>query len=374
VLIYGQLTGSAVSGQRIRLYHHIDGGRRGFQYVTSVRTNASGLYAIVRADGVVQTDREWFVVGPHGVSSRIVFERVTALVSVNASTGSATTGQPVFFTGNVSPTHRFERVLLQEQNSSGDDWRTLSSGLLGPGSSYTVKYSWATPGEHDVRIVLPGDLRNIRSESDAVPVTIQQRQVSGFTINTSTPITPYAQSVTISGGITPAPNAQPATVQLWARPAQGGVFTMIDTTPVGPAGTYSFSEQPLVNTVYEARTTFGAVQASALLWQGVRGSISLSASSTTAAVGQPIAFTGGVIPNKAGELAFLQRLGQDGEWHDVEARFVRSDSTFQFGWTFGQPGTSEFRARIYSDGRNVGAASTPPVTITVSGLSQPHAS
>jgi hypothetical protein len=216
--------------------------------------------------------------------------------------------------------------------------------------------------------MLPADLRNIRSASDGVPVTIQQAQVTGFTINSSAPVTPYGQSVTISGVISPGPTAQPATVQLWARPVGGGPFQVVDQTTVAADGGYSFTQTPLVNTVYQARTAFGAVRASAPLWQGVRDLVSLTPSSTTASVGERITFTGMVLPDKAGQPIYLQRQLPNGDWQPVEATYVRHDSSFEFAWRFGKPGTYAFRARIYSGGHNVGAASTPPVTITVSGL------
>ncbi len=93
----------------------------------------------------------------------------------------------------------------------------------------------------------------------------------------------------------------------------------------------------------------------------------MQADSATSTVGGKVTFTGSVTPDKAGHLVYLQRLGSDGDWHTVEVRVVRPSSTFQFGWTFGKVGTDEFRARIFSDPRNVGGASDP-VTITVSGV------
>jgi hypothetical protein len=77
-----------------------------------------------------------------------------------------------------------------------------------------------------------------------------------------------------------------------------------------------------------------------------------------------VTFSGTVTPDKAGRRIYLQRLGKDNDWHSVEVRTVKPDSTYQFSWTFGATGSKEFRARIFSDKRNVGAAS-PPVTITV---------
>ena len=91
----------------------------------------------------------------------------------------------------------------------------------------------------------------------------------------------------------------------------------------------------------------------------------MTPSSTTSEIGGSVTFTGTVLPDKAGHVIYLQRLGADGNWHSEEVRNVTNASTFQFGWTFGKSGTYEFRARIYGDRGNVGGASAP-VTIQVS--------
>jgi hypothetical protein len=366
VLIYGRLQGLNSGGQRILLYRHL-GGQPGYVPVGATTTFPNGYYEFTRAAGIVYTNRDWFVLGPNGSRSRVVHEQVTALVSLNASTNTAVTGRRVVLTGHVTPSHAFQPVLLQQQVGSSDDWRTLRSALLGPGSNYAVAYSWRTPGERDIRVVLPADARNIRSPSDAVQLTVQQKQVTGFTINTSKPIQSYGQSVMISGVITPGPTAQPAFVQLWGRPATGGAFQFLGQNPLGSTGAYSFTVTPTVNTVYRAVSTFGAHRTSAALWQGVHDVLMLTPSSSTSTVGGMVTFTGTVVPDKTHHVVYLQRLGPDRDWHSVEARFVGFDSTYHFAWPFGKAGTFKFRARIHSDGRNVGSAS-PPVTITVSGL------
>jgi hypothetical protein len=366
VLIYGRLQGPNAGGQTIRLYAHVP-GRPDFSPVGTTTTFPDGFYEFTRAAGVVYTNRDWFARGPNGSHSRTVHEHVAALVTLNESTSVEVTGQRVLFTGHVTPNHRFQRVLLQQQAGSSDEWRTLRSALLGPGSNYAVAYSWRTPGERDLRVVLPEDARNIRSTSDAVQLTVQQRQVTGFTINSSNPIQAFGQPVTISGVLTPGPTVQPAFVQLWARPATGRPFQFVGQNPVGPSGAYGFTVTPAVNTIYQARTSFGPHRSSAILWQGVHDLLTLTPSSSASTVGGQVTFTGMVVPDKTGHVVYLQRLGPDGDWHSVEARFVRARSMFRFSWVFGKAGTFKFRARIYSDGRNVGWAS-PPVTITVSGL------
>jgi hypothetical protein len=78
-----------------------------------------------------------------------------------------------------------------------------------------------------------------------------------------------------------------------------------------------------------------------------------------------VTFTGTVLPDKAGHIIYLQKLGNDGDFHTVEIGIVRSDSTFQFNWTMGSPDAYTFRVRIPTDEDNIGSAS-PPVSVTAS--------
>ncbi len=174
------------------------------------------------------TNRSWFVreSGIHGVHSRTVYERVSALVSLAASTTSQVTGQPIVFTGHVTPNHAFERVALQEQRGSSDDWRTLKTGFIGRGSNYAISYRWRIAGDHDVRVVFPGDGRNIKGASDPVTVTIQQKQISGFTINSSSPIINEGSGVNLTGVVSNAPEYSGGAVLPHTGPRQvdpGGV-------------------------------------------------------------------------------------------------------------------------------------------------------
>ena len=224
---------------------------------------------------------------------------------------------------------------------------------------------WRVPGSHDVRALFPADARNVRSSSNPVTVTIQQKQVAGFTINTSAPIIAYGQSATISGVLSGS-STTGTPVTLWARNAYQSAFTPIADTTTGAGGSYTFPAQaPSNNTLYQVRTTLAPHRHTAVLFEGVQDVVGMTPSSTTSTVGGSVTFTGTVLPDKAGDPIYLQRLGADGNWHNVEIRTVTSGSTFQFGWRFGKAGSYEFRARIYSDRANVGGASTP-VTISVS--------
>jgi plastocyanin len=370
VLIYGRLLRADSGGQTITLYHHVYGGNPGYQPIGTTQTDGAGYYEFAREENVVDTNRNWFVRGPDGSHSRTVHERVIPLVSISPSSTSTDTSHAIVFTGHVTPNHPLERVFLQQQNGSGDDWRTLRSGRLDAASDYSIAYRWRVPGAHDVRVVFPGDYRNVRGVSDPVTVTIQQAQVPSFTINTSDPIVASGGSATISGVLdqpgtsTPEPST---IVQLWGRTADQRHFAVLADTPTGTDGSYSFTQSGLTrNTVYYVATMrlpHTPRRHTALLFEGVRDMVTMQPSTSTPSVGQTVTFTGTVLPDKAGHVIYLQKQGKNGDWHTVEIGFVRNDATFQFGWTVGSPGTHTFRARITSDEHNVGSAS-PPVSIT----------
>jgi hypothetical protein len=365
VVIHGRLLGPDSGGQTIRLYHHLDGSGQGFTFVGTTTTEPSGYYEFLRNEHIVYTNREWFVRGPDGAHSRTVRELVQALVGINTPSSTADTAHPVVVTGHVTPNHAFERVFLQKQDGASDDWSTVASGLIGPGSNYIISHRFRIPNAYNLRVLFRGDGRNIRSYSDTVNVVVQQAQVPGFTITSSSPIVSEGGSTTISGVLdqpgttTPEPNT---VVQLWGRTPDQPFLVLADTT-TGQDGSYSFNRSQLAqNTVYYVATMrlpHSPRRHTARLFEGVRDVVTMQSNTSSAATGQTVAFTGTVLPDKAGHVIYLQKLGKDGDFHTVEIGFVRNDSTFQFKWTLGSPGTDTFRARITGDEDNIGGSSAP---------------
>src|SRR5436190_5259370 len=109
--------GRAPAGAKVVLWHRINPAPR-FTPIQRTTATSAGRYEFARADGVVTTNRNWFVV-VDGRRSRIVHERVFALVTINGPTNTdLVTGLPVTFYRQVSPPHAGPRVLLQRQNAS----------------------------------------------------------------------------------------------------------------------------------------------------------------------------------------------------------------------------------------------------------------
>jgi hypothetical protein len=316
------------------------------------------------------TNRSWFVRGPVVTHSMTVHERVAALVSIATSPNPAVgfTRHPITFSGHVTPDHAGSVVLLQAQRGSSDDWHTLERGVVGPGSNYQISFAWRTPGAREVRVLFPGDRRNTAGASDPVPVVIQQAEVPDFTIDSTDPIVTGGTPVTISGTLYQAgtTTGEPNTsVSLFAHVPGAGPFTELSTATTDANGGYQFAGlESATNELYQVRTTFAPHRHTAALFQGVQDVLTMTPSSPISTVGGHVTFSGTVSPDKAGHVIYLQKLGQDDDWHTIEVSFVSNASTFQFGWTFGTAGTKEFRARITGDPANVGGAS-PPVAIAV---------
>ena len=381
VLIYGQLNTAPVGNQTIVLYHHISGSHEGYTQIGSTTTNATGFYEFTRAEGVVLTNRSWFVRegGIHGVHSRTVYERVAAQVSLAANVTTADTNHPVLFTGHVTPDHPFGRVLLQEQDGlTGNDWVTLKSARLGAGSNFAIPYRWRRPGVRAVRVLFRGDDRDIAGASDPVTVSIQQTQVADFTINASpADVIPVGASVTISGVLDQAGSTTPepsTLVTLWGHTASQPYHVVAGPTPTATDGSYSFSVAGALaqshNAVYQVRTELPPARTSAQLFEGVRDSVTISPSSNSSTVGGSVTFTGSVVPIKVGHVIYLQKLGTDNDWHNVEVGVINASSDYSFTWTFGTTGSKQFRVRVPGGPENVGAVS-PTEAVTVTGLAPP---
>ncbi len=120
------------------------------------RTDAGGAYEFTRADGRVDTNRSWFVAA-RGAHSRVVNERVAALVSVNVTgpggvsepDGSVLQTGPGFtytFAGNVDPGRPGARVLLQRQGgNNGNNWATIGRGTLDANGNYSIAHVFVVP-------------------------------------------------------------------------------------------------------------------------------------------------------------------------------------------------------------------------------------
>ncbi|MFZ0089873.1 MAG: alkaline phosphatase family protein [Solirubrobacteraceae bacterium] len=167
VRLFGAVSG-APAGASVVLWHRLSGQRR-FHRVLGTVTGVAGIYSITRPAGLVNTNRRWYVTSPHR-RSRIIDQRVRAVVTLVASDTSPPTGARVTFTGHVTPNHAGSRILLQQ--AVGGRWRVIASPRVRRGSNYTIAHRFDRDGNQSLRAVLPGDGRNIRSSSPVVTIDV----------------------------------------------------------------------------------------------------------------------------------------------------------------------------------------------------------
>lgn len=369
VLIYGRLSGADSANKRIWLFHRINPAAR-FTPVSVTRTNASGFYEFVRADGIVNSNRNWFVLGPDNSHSRTIHEWVSAVVTLGANATTASTAQDVTLSGTIFPAHSHQRVLLQQQNStSGDGWQTIASGYTNDSSAFSIVHRFRSAGSYTLRAFFPNDPRNIASQSASITLTVQQQQSPSFTINGSAPVITNGQSVSISGTLYAAGSTstvQPnVPVTLYGRQATGP-FRALESGATGSSGNYSFTQIPLHNMVYRVQTGSGKPTKTANLYVGVQDVVSAALSSSTIAVGDAVKVTGTVTPDHSGHGLYLQEQNSAGQWVDVESGYLSPASTFAFTYTPGQTGTLNLRVQITGGPWNIGGVS-PAMALTVSG-------
>jgi len=374
VLIYGQLNEPHPGGQKIVLHRRISPAGK-FTVEQTTLTDATGFYEFVRAEGVVMSNRSWFVTspGPGHVPSRTVHELVAAALNLEASTTTGDTNHPLTFTGEIAPAsgHAGEQVFLQEQTGeTGGSWSTIGQGVIDASSHYSITHDFRQPGAFDLRTLFGGDVRNAKATSDPLTATIEQAENSTFTINASAPTIVAGSPVTVSG-VLYAPGSStvplPATsVTLWGH-ENGGAYAPITSTVTDATGRYSFTQLPSHNEVYQVRTTLAPPprRLTAQLFEGVADAVTISAGSASSEVGGTAAFTGTVTPDKAGHVIYLERLGDDAHFHIVKIGLVNPSSAYKFKLTFGTPGTKTFRVLVPGGEANVSGAS-PMVAIAVS--------
>jgi len=368
VLIYGRLLGRGSANQPIILWHRLNPDA-GFTIIGRTTTNSAGRYEFTRQNGIVETNRSWYVTGPALSHSQTVHEQVSAEVTLTPSATQATTRHPITFTGQVSPGHAGQTIELQAQRGDSNDWTTIKTARLDSSSSYSIPFAWRFPGPRNVRAVFAGDSRNTRGISALSTIVVEQTEVPGFTIASSNPIVPNQTPVSITGTLlTSSGGAAQAGVSVALYTSQPGQqdWSLSQTTTTGPDGSYTFTVQGSTNELYQARTVFAPVRDSAVVFQGVQDVVSITPSATAAVVGQQVTFSGNVSPGKPGDAVYLERLGKDGNWHIVESSTLSQASDYSIAWTFGTPGDKQVRVQVLGDAENVtGASAAVPITVTL---------
>jgi hypothetical protein len=164
VKITGVLAGG--KGQTVALLSH---ARRQppFTKVGETTTSSNGEYTFTLT---ALRSGPYKAMAP-GVSSRTLFEGVRYLLSASASAAASPAGQPVTFSGTVTPVHTGHVVYLERENLAGG-FHVADVGTVAADGTYSISHYMFGSGKQVYRIHVPGDPENMGTSSQTFPVQV----------------------------------------------------------------------------------------------------------------------------------------------------------------------------------------------------------
>jgi len=370
-VVFGQLTcppGTSVGGQTVTIFAHSARGS-GWAPAGTASTDPTGHFQFP-TPALTTNTQLYATLGELKSPHRAV--RVSPKVTLNGPPDGSqlfTGGGPLFnghgrrlgftnkvvFTGTVSPEDAGALVALQRESSVGnEEWHRIGLSRVGQGGTYSIRHTFAVPGDANIRVVVHARGINVPGASEPFSYEISQAQNPALTIESSADPIAYGQPVTISGKL----GGGGAQLTLLARTRLARGFSPVATTTSGDDGSYTFPVQtPQQSTFY--RVT-GAGKTSSRLYEGVRYGLTANASAGSVQAGSPVTFSGTVTPGHVGHPVYLQVQTPSGiAFHTVEIGQVTGASTYSVSHAFYAAGARKVRVKVPGDPENQGVASQP---------------
>jgi hypothetical protein len=166
----------------------------GYVPVGEVKTNGSDDYTFPAQVPLANT---YYRVEGAGKSSAVLYEAVKYVLTAGVSNTTVESGQPLTFSGTVTPGETGHVVYLERENAGGlGGFHVIEVGTVNSGGTYSIVHTFYGLGTDVVRIKIPGGPLNGTSDSQT------------FTI----PVTPAASPATIApeapGNSTSPPEGQ----------------------------------------------------------------------------------------------------------------------------------------------------------------------
>jgi hypothetical protein len=256
------------------------------------------------------------------------------------------------FSGTVDARFAGRRVALQSSYDPADgQWRTVAIGRVGEAGDYSLTHSFRTPGQTWVRAVVHTPRGNVAGISEVLPYDAVATQNPDLTIESSTPLAAFGQTVVIHG-LAAGPQQTVALLLL----APGGSSQTVAETSTGETGEYTFSLVGQRTGYYEARD---ATAGSIVLPVHVGFQITLGTPREAATAGRPVAIAGTIAPALPGEPIRLEQEYPSGAGFHPIATGTLEGSVFSLVHTFAAAGSYLLRVRALQGGGVESAASAP---------------
>ena len=166
VTISGVLAGGA--SQKVTLNGRTFGS--GLGKLQEVTTDGGGAYKFVVPTALQSTA---YRVDGGGIHSAVLFEGVKYALTVGVSASTVQAGQPLTFSGTVSPARAGKVVYLERQNAApGGGFHVVDVTVAGSTGTYSITHFIFGHGKQVYRVHVPGDPDNQAVASTPFPIEV----------------------------------------------------------------------------------------------------------------------------------------------------------------------------------------------------------
>jgi hypothetical protein len=137
--------------------------------VATTTTDSAGKYAFAPQSPGVST---FYRVQGGSRSSAVLYQGVKYVLTAKPSASSISSGQPLTFSGTVTPAKAGHQIYLEKQNISGTNFHVVAVGTVAADGSYSITRTFFAPGSYVLRVKIPGDSENGGTASATFPTTV----------------------------------------------------------------------------------------------------------------------------------------------------------------------------------------------------------
>ncbi len=356
------------AAKQVVVYEHSASKPGGFAALPAVSTEAGGAFQVTPP--ALETDSTFYATSEGAISEHRTI-RVAALVTPGAPTPPdgaqlltkrGRSVNTVTFAGTVNAADAGGKIVLQRENATADEeWRAIQFGTVEAGGAYTIRHNFVLPGDANIRIVVrPPHGVNAPAASTPSSYEISQAENPALTLaSLDNPIS-YGGSVTLKGVVA---GAAPGTRVTLLAHGKKAAFAPVASTVTGSGGTYEFTQTPAASTYYRASS---GSTVSAVVFEGVKYVLAQGPTTGTPQVGQPLTFSGTVLPALSGHPVYLERQGSLRlGWHVIDVGTVGvpahagEAAPYSIVHSFEAKGPARLRIAIPGDPVDQGAVGAP---------------
>jgi hypothetical protein len=146
-----------------------------------VATSTSGSGGAYSFPVQTPTQSTFYKVTGAGKSSSRLFEGVRYGVTASASASSLAAGQPVTFSGTVTPAREGHPVYLQALSGSGVNYHTVEVAQVAPNGTFAITHTFFAASTRKLRVKIPGDPENQGAATLGVPLEVTPAPAAALT-------------------------------------------------------------------------------------------------------------------------------------------------------------------------------------------------